>query len=90
MARAIRSDLIGSSSWERYVQAARGKGDALHDEKCPTCDVHYAVTLAVSEDIEAAVKLLRRQLLNECPQHQQESYTIKGPHPGRIIADISN
>jgi hypothetical protein len=90
MAKAIRSDLMDLPKWVELVKAAQKRGDAVHKEKCPTCEVQYAITLALMEDVEAAVKLLRARLRDECPEHQQDCYTIKGDLPGQIVPDISS
>jgi hypothetical protein len=86
MATAIRSDLLAEPYWTGYVKFVRSRGDAVSEVQCSTCEVQYAITLAVSEDCEAAVKLLRQQLRRDCPDHGQESYTIKGDLPGQIVA----
>jgi hypothetical protein len=91
MAKALRSDLIDSARWANFVRAARSRGDAFYPEKCPNCDVQYTILLVVMEDAEPVVKLLREYLPNECPEHQQEIYTInEGPPWGRIVTGISN
>jgi hypothetical protein len=86
MAKALKSDLVNSPRWTQYAEAARRRGDAFYPQKCPNCEVEYTIFLAVMEDAEPVVHLLREYLPHECPEHQPEIYTInEGPSWGRII-----
>ena len=76
MAIALRDDLASSPRFASLIRAADYRKDAKHSEKCPNCDVHYTIRLVVMEDTEAAVKLLRERLLEDCPDHQAELYNI--------------
>src|SRR5260370_27288672 len=67
MAKDLKSDLIKSPRWVVFVRMAHDRGDASHPEKCPNCGASYTVYIVVLEDGEKAVKLLRKQLLNDCP-----------------------
>ena len=86
MARALKSDLIKSPRWAVFVRMAHDRGDASHPEKCPNCGASYTVYIVVLEDGEKAVKLLRKQLLNDCPQHS-ESYEIDA-NENRITSNL--
>jgi hypothetical protein len=91
MARALRSDLLASPRWAKFVEAAHGRGDGFYEEKCPNCEVRYTILLVVMEDTEAAVNLLREHLPRECPEHRPELYVInEDPYRGRIAVQDSN
>jgi hypothetical protein len=90
MAKALRTDLIGSPRWTGFVKAARNRGDAFYPQKCPNCEVEYTILLVVMEDAEPVVNLLREHLPHECPGHQPEIYSVnEGPIWGRITEGIS-
>jgi hypothetical protein len=86
MAKALRSDLVGTPRWDTFVKAAHARLDAFYPEKCPNCDVHYTMLLSVVDNAEDAVNLLRVHLSKECPQHQYEVFIInEGPNWGRVV-----
>jgi hypothetical protein len=60
MAKALRTDLIGSPRWAGLVRLAHNRLDAFVPEKCPKCEVRYTLLLGVIDDVEDAVKLLSK------------------------------
>lgn len=76
MATALKRDLIDSPRFASLARTAYDRGAGSLPEKCPTCNVHYAVLIEVMEDAGAAVRLLRERLQKECPDHQASRYNI--------------
>jgi hypothetical protein len=87
MAKALRSDLIGSLLWADVLKESQRRQDKFQHEKCPQCDVRYTMLLGILEDPEDSVKLLSEKLVADCPGHTTEIYVI---NEGRIDSQISN
>jgi hypothetical protein len=87
MAKALRSDLIGSLLWADVLKEAQRRQDKFQHEKCPICEVRYTLLLGILEDPEDSVKLLCEKLTHDCPEHTTEIYVI---NEGRIDAQVSS